>query len=228
MHAFFKGIISRHGCPHTVITDQGTNFKSIFQALCFAFNITHKQSSAYHHQCNGKVEKFIQFLKNSLATVVNGSMRNWDEMLDNVLFVYRISFNRVLSDSPFFLLYGRDAILPQDLMFETPKNARAMDIEEYKMNLLKTLRMAYDKVTNRRELEQARYKKSYDITHKNIEFNIGDNVWVHFGLPEVGKTHKLLPRFDGPYRIVAKLDKVTYRVGNQKQIFSAHVQRLLP
>jgi transposase InsO family protein len=102
---FFKSIISRHGCPNKVITDNATNFKSdLYKRLCETFKIEHIRSAAYHSQANGKSERFIRFLKNSLGTVINSSMTNWESMLDNVLFVYRVSYSRVLDDSPFFLL----------------------------------------------------------------------------------------------------------------------------
>ena len=50
-----------------------------------------------------------------------------------------------------------------------------------------------------KEKEQEKYKVYYDKTHKEIILKEGDLVWVYFGLPEKGKTHKLLSRFDGPY-----------------------------
>lgn len=40
-------------------------------------------------------------------------------MLDKCLFIYRISLNKTLNDTPFRLLYGRDAVLPHDLVFQT-------------------------------------------------------------------------------------------------------------
>ena len=138
-------------------------------------------------------------MKNSLGTVVNASTKNWDEMLDNVLFVYRVSFSRVLDDSPFFLLYGRDAILPQDLTMNLKiTQAEFEDMDSYRIHLLQTLKNAYEKVRNVKEIEQAKYKAYFDKTHKQIEFNEGEKIWVYFGLPEAGKTQKLLPRFDGP------------------------------
>ena len=62
--------------------------------------------------------------------------------------------------------------------------------------------MAYEKVKNIKEKEQEKYKEYYDKTHKDIEFKEGDLVWVYFRLSEKEKTHKLLPRFDGPYLII--------------------------
>ena len=167
-------------------------------------------------------------MKNSLATVVNSSMKNWDEMVDNVLFVYRVSFSRVLEDSPFFLLYGRDAVLPQDLALNLKSKQKEYNNEaEYKLALLKTLKSAYEKLRHTKEIEQEKYKSYFDKTHKNIEFKEGELAWVFFGLPEAGKTYKLLPKFQGPYEVIKRLDAVTYRLKKDDKIIVAHVQRLL-
>ena len=65
------------------------------------------------------------------------------------------------------------------------------DQTSYKIELLRTLRTAYDKVKNLREIEQEKYKLYFDKNHKNIEFKDGDQFWVYFGAPEAGKKHKL-------------------------------------
>jgi transposase InsO family protein len=58
--AFFKIIISRHGCPMKLISDRGKQFESkIFNKFCKQFNIEHVMASAYHHQTNGKAERFM-------------------------------------------------------------------------------------------------------------------------------------------------------------------------
>ena len=173
--AFFNLIISRHGCPNTIRIDRGTMFKSVFETLCNTFNIEIIRAPATHHQAQGKIERFIQFVKNSLATVTNSAMKNWDEMINNVLFVYRISFSRVLDDSPFFLLYGRDAIIPQDLALNLQSKKKLFDnTTEYKIELLKTLKKAYEKVRKVKDKEQTKYKEYFDKSHKGVDFKIGE------------------------------------------------------
>ena len=89
---------------------------------------------------------------------------------------------------------------PQDLTFLLNRSKIEDENEtEYKKKLLQTIKIAYDKVKNVKEKEQEKYKVNNDKTHKEIILKEGDLVWVYFGLPEKGKTHKLLSRFDGPY-----------------------------
>ena len=58
---------------------------------------------------------------------MNKTQTDWDKMLDYVLFAYRTTINKTIKESPFFLLYGRDPILPSDLLFETVKTNRFSD-----------------------------------------------------------------------------------------------------
>jgi hypothetical protein len=37
---------------------------------------------------------------------------------------------------------------------------------------------------------------------------------------------KLLPKWDGPYRILAQLNEVTYRIDNGRRLIAVHVERL--
>lgn len=87
---FFRDIISRHGCPKTIIREKGTQFTSkLFKCLCKNFDINHIEASVQDHQTNGKAERFIRFLENSLALTINKDQKNWDKMLDACLFAYR-------------------------------------------------------------------------------------------------------------------------------------------
>jgi transposase InsO family protein len=113
--AIFKIIILRHGCPHRILTDQGTQFSSnLFKHLCSKYGIKKVQTSALHPQTNGKVERFNRYLVNTLSIITDKNQLNWDEMLDYCVFAYRTTINATIEETPFFLIYGRDAVLPQD------------------------------------------------------------------------------------------------------------------
>jgi transposase InsO family protein len=71
-------LITRQACPNKVITDKGTSFMSnLFNKLCKQYNIEHIQSSAYHHQTIGKVERLQKFIENSLSTLLFKDQTNW-------------------------------------------------------------------------------------------------------------------------------------------------------
>lgn len=228
--AVFKMIILRHGCPTRILSDQGTQFTSgLFKRLCERYKITKVQTSALHPQTNGKVERFNRYLVNTLSILSDKNQLNWDEMVDYCLFAYRTTINATIEETPFFLLYGRDAVLPQDLMFGVYKDrqsADGIDLVDYKANLLSKLKAAYEEIKERRQDSMVYYKSVYDNRHKQVEFNVGDLVMVYWPIPKAGLSQKLLPRWDGPYEIKSRLGKWTYRIKKRERIFSVHVQRL--
>jgi len=66
--ALFAGWIQRLGVPSRITSDTGTQFKSgLWAALCQLLNISHVQTTAYHPQANGLVERFHRSLKDLKA-----------------------------------------------------------------------------------------------------------------------------------------------------------------
>ena len=129
---WFKIFISRHGCPEGIISDFRSQFKSkFFTQLCECYNIKKIETSPYHHQANGKVEKFIGYLKRTLALVTRqDALYKRNEILDNCLLIYRVSINRTLSDTPFYFMHGRDAQLPQDIKNHVKNNPREIYLHD--------------------------------------------------------------------------------------------------
>lgn len=198
---FYKIIITRHGCPKKVLTDQGTQFTSqIFKTLCSKFGIVKLEASAKHPQTNGKTERFIRYLSNALATVISPDQGDWDELVDDCLMAYRVTINHTIQETPFFLLYGRDALLPSDLVLGVSNRqltTDAEDVVEYKVRLLERLRSSYEVLEQKQEEKMNYYKERYDASHKKVSFDDGSEVLIYCPVPKKGFTQKLLPKWMG-------------------------------
>jgi len=229
--AFFDTIVTRHGCPTNVLSDLGTNFNSeLFRHLCRRCAIKNIYTSSKHPQTNGEAERFIRFLTNALAMVAKMDQSDWDLHLPSSLFAYRIS--EKLMETPFYLLYGRDAILPSDLLFEPHRQDDVVESDtsltklNYKIDLLSKLRYAYEKLERKRDRYQNDYRKNYDKTHRHIEFSVGELVMMFWPVPKKGYALKLLPKWDGPYQVLSRVGMYTYRISKGQKTFCVHVQRL--
>src|SRR4051812_16630527 len=98
------------------MSDRGTHFRNkLMEELCRKFEIKHKLSSPYHPQTNGLVERFNRTLCEALAKV-SEKENQWDEHVEQVLFAYRTTKHSTTKKTPFFMTYGREAILPIDEM----------------------------------------------------------------------------------------------------------------
>ena len=83
-------------------------------------------TTAYHPQTDGLVENINRTLVAMIAKHAKTFGRNWDTYLSQLLFAYRTKPHESTGESPFFLLYGRDARLPTDTAFTQPLNTTAL------------------------------------------------------------------------------------------------------
>ena len=88
-HLFVEQVITRHGVPEHLLLDQGPNFLSmLIQEVCKLVGATKINTSGYHPQCDGLVEKFNSTLINMMAKSVGKCGRDWDIHLPYLLFAY--------------------------------------------------------------------------------------------------------------------------------------------
>ena len=53
---------------------------------------------------------------------------------------------------------------------------------------------------------------------------------IYFPVAKVNLTYKLIPKWEGPFRVVERVNDLNYRVqdlSNSKRVFMVHVQRML-
>ncbi len=75
-NALFQGWVSHFGVPAVITLDHGAQFtSSLWAALCSLLNIQHNQTTAYHPQANGMVERFHRRLKDALRAAAPAAPR---------------------------------------------------------------------------------------------------------------------------------------------------------
>ena len=111
--ALVECVVSRFGCPETIISDQGREFvNALNEELCRDLQISRNLCSTYHPQSNGLTERFSQTLNSHLRKLVNDSLDNWDSLIPWGLMSYRANIQASTKLSPFFTVYGQQMHLP--------------------------------------------------------------------------------------------------------------------
>ena len=114
-------IVSRHGAPRTLLSDRGQNFLSkLVKEVCKLFRIRKVNTTAYHPQCDGLVERYSHTFCQSISMYVSSNQKDWDIHIPAILFGFRVAVSETTGDTPFFSLYGREARLPLDVSLIPP------------------------------------------------------------------------------------------------------------
>jgi hypothetical protein len=199
---FYEDIICRHGCPKVLLTDQGTHFvNEMLNSLCEQLGVRHQLSTTYHPQTNGLVERFNRTLCEMLAKYSNEHQDDWDKFLPSALFAYRTIRQNTTRYEPFYLTYGREAVLPIEL--EIPGYPSEDDRSSFEELYFWRLNHLIGKLTDDRQQAQQNIMKAqekqkirYDQTIREHTYRIGDKV-----LLKNFRARKLDPKWNGPYYV---------------------------
>jgi IS30 family transposase len=130
--AFFTNIIHRFGISNSIITDNDTQFTGRkFLDFCEDHHIRVDWAAMAHPMTNGQVEHandmILQGLKPRIYNDLNKFGKRWMKELPSVVWSLRTMPSRATGFTPFFLVYGAEAILPTDLEYGSPRTRAYAD-----------------------------------------------------------------------------------------------------
>jgi hypothetical protein len=177
---FWQNIVCRFGVPHEVTVDNGKQFDSTdFKEFCTYLGTKLCFASVYHLQSNGAVERangviFAGIKKN----ITDLPKSKWSEELPRVIWSHNTTTSRTTQFSPFKLLYGEEAMLPEELCLgtwrDTPSNdedlkASVQNIEEVRLQAAVNL-SSYQDETQRWKNKKIRPKilRSGDLVLRKV------------------------------------------------------------
>jgi len=150
-------VILRHGCPHAVLSDNGTQLRSKqLEERLAAFGIRHLTAPVYAPHCN-PVERTNRTIKTMVSQYVGKDHRTWDEHLPALQFAYNTAMHDATGYTPAFLNHGRELAVPNDGVEEGNRPNTAPDIARQKLT------EAYDLVKINLARAFQRQKNYYDL-----------------------------------------------------------------
>ena len=174
--------------------------------LCGLLGITKLNTTAYHPQCNGMVERLNRTLKAMLRKHVTRFGMQWDSYLPGVLGPYRNSPRAATGEKPSFLLFGVDCRSPTEAALMPPTPLELTDVADYREELVLSLSSARKLAAAHIRAAQNRYKAVYDRWVRGRQHQVGDWVLLRFPQEESGRQRKLSRPWHGPYRVIEKRD----------------------
>jgi len=79
---FVQNLVLKHGISEVILTDQGANFLSeMFANVCKLLQIKKFQTTTFHHESNGSLERGHRVLVEYLRHYIAEDQRDWDKWI---------------------------------------------------------------------------------------------------------------------------------------------------
>jgi hypothetical protein len=173
------------------------------------------------------VERYIKTIEEHLRKVVASHQRDWDERLDLFLLAYRASTHDTTGFTPASLVFGRELRLPCDLLFGVPPD-KERPRTNYAAELVDHLHDIHQYARQHLKLASDRMKTRYDKLANSAGYQEGNMVWLYRPIRTKGKSPKLQSSWEGPYKVVKRINDVVYRIQRnpRSRMMVVHLDRL--
>ncbi|KAL0536770.1 hypothetical protein IC582_025731 [Cucumis melo] len=217
---YMSEIVRLHGVPVSIVSDRDARFTSKFwKGLQTAMGTRLDFSTAFHPQTDGQTERLNQVLEDMLRACALEFPGSWDSHLHLMEFAYNNSYQATIGMAPFEALYGKCCRSP--VCWDEVGEQRLMGPE-----LVQSTNEAIQKIRSRMHTAQSRQKSYADVRRKDLEFEIGDKVFLKVapmrGVVRFERRGKLSPRFVGPFEILERIGPVAYRLAMPPSLSTVH------
>lgn len=106
-----------YGLPARIHSDQGRDFESrLIKELLSMLGVRKSRTSPYHPQGDAQPERFNRTLLSMLGTLDTVKKQNWSQHISQLVHAYNCTKNDATGYSPYFIMFGREARLPVDIL----------------------------------------------------------------------------------------------------------------
>jgi len=205
-HIFFQHVVCEHGEPETLITDRGTQFAGkFFPTYLRLLGTQSRLSTAYHPQTDGQTERTNRVLECYLRAFVNPSKDDWDLYLPAAAFACNNSHHTSVSNTPFFLNYGRHPRMPFSSEFDHTMRPHVPAASEFAADLQETLNRA-------KKSAQDRQQAYYNQNRPEVTYHPNQLVLLSTQNFYQGQGRKLMPKWMGPFSVIRMVGPVAVKL----------------
>ena len=168
--------VCRFGAPLHIHSDQGRDFSSkVFNEMCTLLGIKKTQTTPYHPQSDGMVERYNRTLEAQLSMFIETHQRDWDQYIPYLLMACRTAIHESTKCTPAKLMLGHEIRVPIDLVFGKPEpECYKEGITEYGTQLAENIEQAHEFAKEVLKTSSMRMKRQYDIDAKAKRFEVGE------------------------------------------------------
>lgn len=193
--------------PERLVSDRGSCFTShAFRTFCLSRGIKHVLNAVASPRSNGQVERYNRTILDSLtAQNLKFDERDWDNKLGRIQWGLNNTIQKTTGRAPAEILFGTS--------MSSEKNPILNEISDETREVVNLAELRSE-VKERIDREQINQKRHYDKGRRPARtYNKGDLVKVtKTAFNNNGKSTKLMPVYEGPYRVAKILGNDRYKL----------------
>lgn len=235
--ALVEEVFCRYGVPKRILSDRGSEFRSeMIQQIHQTLHVKQLFTSSNHPQCNGKVERTNATLKEIIFALHGEFKGQWIQSLQLATFAYNTSVSEVTLHTPFFLLYGREALTLGDIIgSEASDEPETASRDAYADLLRSNMLTSHSFVRSILDNKVLEINKQRMARTRIPVYHLGDLVYLqdHRHAHSTGDERAHVRPFTGPWQVLARLGETTYTLkpltgSNAHHPTTVHISRMKP
>ena len=202
-------IVMKDGRPKRILSDNHRNLDNKkLSSFAVSQGITLINVPPDAASANGMIERFVQTATNKIRCAFNESPGEipWELCAEKVVRAYNETPHSVTRFKPVFLLKGEEE--PTSILANSPPCLEEARQLAYERSIAKNARNAF----------------YYDKNRKNYKIEVGDLVYCR--LKNKQNRQKLERLFLGPFKVIAKISEVIYRISWNKRFRNVHLRNI--
>ena len=140
IQAYVDNVYAKFGGSLKILSDNGTEFKNrLFEHVAKELGVKYKNYTApYRPSSNGRIEGFHNFLKACISKHISTQLE-WTSVVPLACAAYNFLPNEHSKESPFFLMFGRDSVLPLNKFLSPQFRYLGNDLNMLSLEALKNM-----------------------------------------------------------------------------------------
>jgi exodeoxyribonuclease III len=240
--AFVGEFICQCGVPGRVVSDRGNEFvNQLLTNVSKVMGINRISTTPYNPRADGFVENHNKTLKDQLFHFVDTLKQDdWDVYLPTVQLMYNTTVSLATGYTPMLLLNGRESRMPSMNHLASEDEALRKDVvnNAYVLKMIESMRGYQDFALSQTDKNKERFNVRVRQPLEFVEYEVGQQFMrvrrplSKFKSADEEKawkiSSKLLERYEGPYRITARINPVLYEAEIDGKVVRVHAVNMKP
>lgn len=164
------------GVPETIVSDNGSQFKSVqFNQFLKRYGVHHTYTAIHSPQANAS-ERVNRSVLAGIKSYIKRDQKNWDELLSSICCSLRSSVHTGIGTSPYYLVFGQDMVT-NGATYSLLRQLEMMEDRAVRFNRSDTRDILAKRASENTEKQFNRNKRSYDLRSKEVSYNVGQEIY---------------------------------------------------